>query len=313
MGIHSGEKGKNRVSIPAEAPGRFPNRFSIAAFLLLAEALGTGVILLVVLEALPSSLAMASMLSASIAGVIMTAIEEGRTGLRRLLGRLLIWRAGLVYWLFALAFIPAAILVGSLSNPLFKGEQLSFGAADQAFPILAMYILFFAGAGLGQELGWTGYLLPRLQSRCSALASSLIRTAFVAAWHLPLFLLSLQEHPQLADLPYGNWISQKGFLVAYGAAALMLMFPWSVFFTWVFNNTRGSLLLVAILHTSEIWVAFWMTKAGIDPTRLDNYWGYGALMLLTAILLVVIEGPENLSRRHARITHQPAGGRLADP
>jgi hypothetical protein len=122
-----------------------------------------------------------------------------------------------------------------------------------------------------------------------------------------LFLYSRLQHPALADFPYSGWIAQKGFLVALGAL-MMFLLPWSIFYTWIFNNTRGSLLLVAVLHGSEIWVAYWMLSAGINPSNLDNYWGYGAVMVLIAIIIVIMTGSQNLSRKRKRIVHQPSPG-----
>jgi membrane protease YdiL (CAAX protease family) len=287
-------------SLSHSRPGPI-SRYPLAWFYILAWLLGAGTVVLVVQEVLPSGLALASALSASIAGIIMTAVEDGRAGLKQMLSRLLIWRVGIGYWIFAILFLVPAILLGSVVNPLFNGDPISFSDMEPTFLILPMFIGFFIVAGLGQELGWTGFLMPRLQARFGALTSSVIRAIFVGVWHLPLFLFSRLQPATLADFPYGAWIAQKGFLVAIVTTTLMFSLPWSIFFTWIFNNTRGSLLLVAILHTSEIWVAYCMMSAGINPNNLDNYWGYGMVLILTALIIVGINGPQNLSRKHKRI------------
>jgi len=67
-------------------------------------------------------------------------------------------------------------------------------------------------------------------------------------------------------------------------------------------------LLVAVLHGSEIWVAYWMLSTGINSNNLNNYWGYGALMLLIAAIIVLVTGSQNLSRKDMRIVHQPMDG-----
>ena len=136
------------------------------------------------------------------------------------------------------------------------------------------------------------------------MTSCVIRAILVGIWHLPIFLYSRLQLPELADFPYSGWIAQKGFLVAIVTMVLMFLLPWSIFYSWIFNNTRGSLLLVAVLHGSEIWVSYWMLRAGISPNNLDNYWGYGAVMALTAITIVIITGSQNLSRKHKRIVYQ---------
>lgn len=238
----------------------------------------------------------------------MTAIEDGSAGLKLMLRRMLIWRVGIGYWLLAILFLVPAFLLGSVVNPIFNGNPISFTNMQPAFDILPLFIGFFIVAGLGQELGWTGFLIPRLQARFSALTSSIIRALLVGIWHLPLFIYSRLQLPALAAFPYSGWIAQKGFLVAIGAPFVMFLLPWSIFFSWVFNSTKGSLLLVAVLHGSEIWVAYWMVRAGINPNNLDNYWGYGAVMILIAIMIIIRTGSRNLSSKHNRIVHQPTVG-----
>ncbi len=287
---------------------RFMARYSVAAFFILAMALGAGTVHLVVRGVLPAGLALASALSASIAGIVMTVVEDGRAGIKLMLRRLLIWRVGIGYWLFAFLFLVPAFLLGSVVNPVFNGDPLSFNNMRPTFEILPMFIGFFIVAGLGQELGWTGFLTPRLQARFGALTSCVIRAILGSLWHLPLFLYSRFQHPALADFPYCGWIAQKGFLVAMGTQIVMFQLPWAIFFSWIFNNTRGSLLLVAVVHGSEIWVAYWMLRAGISPSNLDNYWGYGAVLVVMATIIVIATGSQNLSRKHTRIVHQSSRG-----
>jgi membrane protease YdiL (CAAX protease family) len=171
-----------------------------------------------------------------------------------------------------------------------------------------MFIVFFIVAGLGQELGWTGFLMPRLQAHFGALASSVIRAILTGVWHLPLLIYSGLHPYALPDFPYGVWIVQKGFLIAFVAMVVMLGLPWSIFYTWMFNNTKGSLLLVATLHGSEIWLVYLMMSMGISQDNLENYWGYGMVMVLTAIIVVIVTGSHNLSRKHKRIVYQRIQG-----
>lgn len=251
---------------------------------------------------MPERLALSSVLSASIAGIVLTAMLDGKAGLKLLLSRVLIWRVGIGYWFFAVLFFAFAVLIGSLFNPIFNGDPVSFSNLKLTLEILPMFIIFFIVAGLGQELGWAGFLLPRLQAQYGALASSLIRAALIVIWHLPLLIYSRSQPYAIPDFPYGEWIVQKGFLITF-FAMVMLSLPWSIFITWMFNNTKGSLLLVAILHGSEIWLVFLITGFGISPKNLDNCWGYGIVMLLAAMIIIISTGPENLSRKHQRIAY----------
>jgi len=282
---------------------RFIHRYPLAWFFILAFALGTGAIGLVAQGAVPPSLALASVLSASIAGIIMTGILDGKAGLKLMLSRLTIWHAGIGTWLGAILLPIPAFLVGSFFNPMFNGDPISLSSIKPSFNLLPLFIVFFIVSGLGQELGWTGFLTPRLQARFSALTTSVIRSVLVGIWHVPLLVFSGLQPNTFPDFPYGAWMIQEGFPVTF-SVVLVLILPWSIFQTWMFNNTKGSLLLAAVLHASEIWVATCMASMGIDKNNLANYWGYGTAMILTAILLVLLTGPEHLSRTQKRIVDQ---------
>jgi membrane protease YdiL (CAAX protease family) len=286
---------------------RFDERTSLVLFVLLAVGLGGGVVTLAVRAVLPAGAALGSAVSASAAGVIVIALDEGREGLRRLFRRLTIWRVGVGYWLFSLFFLAAAVVLGSLVNPLFRGAPVRLDQVKLTWTIVPMFVAFVVFAGLGQELGWTGFLVHRLQARIGALAACIVRALIVAVWHLPVFLYGPGGSAALAGFPYGGWVAEKGFLGAWGTALFCFMLPWSILLTWMYNNTRGSTLLVAVLHGSEIWAAAWMASAGLKPADLDNYWGYGAIMVATSVILVMASGPRHLSHRGERVSDRPSG------
>lgn len=71
----------------------------------------------------------------------------------------------------------------------------------------------------------------------------------------------------------------------------------SIQFTWIFNTTRGSVLLAAILHgASNTWAGH------LDPIR--GYFGGAlavvAVFVLVTIIIVLVDGPTNLSRTNKR-------------
>ena len=282
---------------------RFIHKYPIVSFFILALILGTSIIFLVFQGIIPAELALSSVLSVPISGIIITAILDGIAGVKKLLKRVLVWRVGIGYWIFAALFVVPVILIGSLFNPIFNGESVTISHLKLELSILPVFIIFFIVAGLGQELGWTGFLLPRLQTRFSALFSSLIRATLVVIWHIPLLIFTRIEPYAIREFPYGEWILQKGFLITF-LAMTILSFPWSILFTWLFNNSKGSLLLVAIFHGSEIWLAYLISGMGINPKNLDNLWGYGIVMLLSVITIIIVTGPENLSRKYKRITYE---------
>src|SRR5215218_7650610 len=123
----------------------------------------------------------------SVVAIVLTAIVLGRGALRKLLGRLLIWRVN-PFWYLVVFLGPVALTGGVvLLNALMGGPALSLGMT------LVGAAIFFAfsvvpGSALGEEIGWRGYVLPRMQSRMSALSASLLIAPIWGLWHLPLWL-----------------------------------------------------------------------------------------------------------------------------
>src|SRR5215216_2508640 len=118
----------------------------------------------------------------SVVAIVLTGVVFGRKALRKLLGRLLIWRVNPFWYLVVL--LGPVVLVGGvvLLNTLMGGPALSLGMT------LVGATIFFAfsvapGSALGEEIGWRGYVLPRLQSRMSALSAALLIAPIWGLWH----------------------------------------------------------------------------------------------------------------------------------
>src|ERR671917_1749926 len=164
----------------------------------------------------------------SAVAIVLTAILFGRGALRKLLGRLLIWRVNPL-WYLVVILGPVALAGGVVAlNALMGGPALSLG-----MPLLgaAIYLAFsiFPGSALGEEIGWRGYVLPRLQTRMSALSASLFLAPIWALWHMPLWLAGwLQGAPLKTPALY--------------AAFVVSAFATSVLLTWVYNSSGGNLL-----------------------------------------------------------------------
>src|SRR5215210_1177806 len=122
----------------------------------------------------------------SVVAIVLTAIVLGRGALRKLLGRLLIWRVNPL-WYLVVVLGPVALAGGVVGlNTLMGGPALGLG-----MPLLsvAVFLAFsiVPGSALGEEIGWRGYALPRLQAGSSALSASLILGVIWSFYHLPLF------------------------------------------------------------------------------------------------------------------------------
>lgn len=217
----------------------------------------------------------------SLLAIVLTAVVLGRGSLRKLLGRLLIWRVD-PRWYLVVVLGPAALAGGVVAlNTFAEGPALSLG-----MPLLgvAFFLAFsiFPGSALGEEIGWRGYALPRLQAGRSALSASLVLGVIWALWHLPLWLT-------------GDPARTPSLYAAFVVSAIAL----SVILTWMYNSTRGSLLLVVLLHaTSNLPVTLSIDLLGSRATMpVMLYFG---LTVVAAIVVVVVTGPKDLSRKHRK-------------
>ncbi len=179
----------------------------------------------------------------ALAAIIVALMAYGRQGLRDLFGRLLRWRVGMQWYLIAL-FMPAFVTLLAISinrwtggaSPDFSAAGFPFGPADTPLwqKLIILFLVFTLGFdGLGEEIGWRGFALPGLLERYSALVSSLILGALWAIWHFPY---ALTEGTFLSEVPlYWFFIS---------------LLALSIIYTWIFVNTKGSLLLPLLFHAA---------------------------------------------------------------
>jgi membrane protease YdiL (CAAX protease family) len=211
----------------------------------------------------------------TLAAIIMTAATEGRAGVRRLLGRLVLWRVGVRWYLFALVAVPLIMLLGFMVYAMAPPDLGALGGPAYLVTYLVGFVLtMILGGPLFEEIGWRGFALPRLQRTRGPLVATLILGVLWAFWHLPQFLV-----PTWAASSGGGGISGIGLFVLAALA-------FSVVISWVFNNTRASLLIAVLVHTSID--AFSGPMAAVYPAAATSAWpmiiGFGVL----AMVLVVV-------------------------
>ena len=224
----------------------------------------------------------------SVLAIVLTALVLGRGALRKLLGRLLIWRVDL-RWYLVVVFGPTSLVLCALTFNalLLGGPALSFFGMPLLGAVVFLAFMTFPGSAMGEEIGWRGYALPRLQAGRSALTASLILGALWSLWHLPLWLTGAPSNP-LSLYP--------AFVIAIIAS--------SVIYTWVYNSTGGSLLLLVVLHATFNWpLTMLLVPLGSQMTL--PFLVYAGLMVVAAIVVVIVAGPKHLSRKHRKQEEEP--------
>ncbi len=225
------------------------------------------------------------------AAFIVSGVESGRAGVDDLLRRMVLWR-GRPGWIAVACVAPVVLLaIAIVAARITTGEHVSVSSIGRSreFPQFSAFAFFaynIISFGYGEEVGWRGFALPRLQTKHSALASSLMLTAGWAIWHIPLFLY----RPGYTTMS-----------VAGVAGWLFSLVTGSVLLTWLYNGSRGSLLVVAIFHAA-IDVVFTSTTASAVVVNTA-----GALITVWGVIVVISAGPAYLSRHGKMVSHKHDG------
>ncbi len=211
----------------------------------------------------------------TLSALIVTGATEGGEGVRHLLRRIVLWRVAPGWYLFVLVGIPAIILLSTVGLP---GALASFQASAVTSTVflyvVAGPVFLFIGGPVFEEIGWRGFALPRLQRLHGPLVGTLILGTLWGLWHLPLFLIPSW------DTPHGSLPDVALFVILAVSIAVVL--------TWVFNNTKGSVLLAILAHGSINSAAVSMYALFPAPAVTDGIAnvviGFGVAALLIGAL-----------------------------
>jgi uncharacterized protein len=207
-----------------------------------------------------------------LAALIVAAATEGRAGLRALGARMGRWRVGWPWYAVAVG-VPVAVALGATALNVGLGAPAPAvgqpGALAGLLLAFAVRLIDPTDGPLGEEPGWRGYALPRIQAGRAPWGPTLLLGLLVAGWHLPLVLVA---GPQ--QLP------------PIGLPATVAVTFW---YTWLFNRTGGSALLTLVAHAAEGPALRGAAAglAGADAARL--VWLYFGLWCAVALGLVVVD------------------------
>jgi uncharacterized protein len=253
-------------------------RYPLITFFVLAYVLSWWPWILYALDLLPQPIAG---FGPFLAAIVVLAITRGKTGVVGLLRRMVRWRVGLRWYAVALLLPVAISLAAAVFNFLLGAQAPSSVELGGWVGLFSTFLLLLLVPGIGgawEEPGWRGYALPRLQVGRSALFASLILWIGIVVWHLPLMLVG--------EIHWSDVVFLMGFVIV---------------FNWVFNNANGSVLILMLMHAMNNTISgsfIGPMFSGVDSVR--QAWLYAALWLVVAIVVVVVYGPEQLSRKHRK-------------
>ncbi len=227
---------------------------------------------------------------ASGAGFIMTGLVDGKPGVRKLWARVRNWRVGFKWYLVVFLVLPITILAGMALYALLGNPIGPFDPGRLPLLLLAAIPAIFFGP-LGEEFGWRGFALPRLQSRYNAFRSSIILGVLHTFWHTPLFFVG--------GVAFGT-IGENGLVT------VPLFLSWvligTFIYTFILNNSAGSMLMAIFLHlsfntTGDIVFGIFPALPESAPFQIMALAQIPGWVMV--VVLIVVFGPARLSRKSA--------------
>lgn len=284
----------------------FLRRHPVLTFYVLVFGIGWGAILLIIggpgaipgtAEQVPKLfpiVLLAWFAGPSISGVLMTGLVSGTPGLRDLFSRLVRWRVSARWYAAALLTGPvlvAAVLFGlTLFSPDFTPGLVT---TENTLDLLLFGIGWgLLGGGLLEELGWTGFAVPRLRARYNAVTTGLIVGLLWGIYH---FLIAFWASRSMAGA--GSWRVFVGSFVVFYIAALP---AYRILLVWVYDRT-GSLLVAMLMHA--VLSASTIILQPSSPGMHQLTWN---LVLAAALMMIAISVAATCRRAPA---HQPLQGR----
>jgi CAAX protease family protein len=202
--------------------------------------------------------------SPAISALLITGITNQWAGLKDILSRYRLWKFRVKWYLLAFLLIPAIFLLAILS--LFRDSSQSLWTNASWYFVTASFVyLMFINSG--EEIGWRGFALPRLQNLLgNPLLASIVLGIIWAVWHLPQYFV-----PNQSNIP----------LIPF----LLLIIGLSIIYMVVFNHTQASLLFAVILHASTDIIP---RIVQIGNLSTEVWWLIDVLIWISGILLYIL-------------------------
>jgi len=200
--------------------------------------------------------------------IVLGLIIKRKGGIKALLKGWLKWKMHPGWYLLALS----PILFGFITILIFQwiyGYSPSTELFADPTAFIGLLVLITITGAMGEELGWRGFALPRLQLRMNALSASILLGIIWALWHLPLWFAGLG----FENIPY--W------------AYLLIGVSFSIMVTAACNSSGGSLLIATLFHL--------FLNVSVNMLENEAFPVLAAVFLIAAIIITAVFGPGKLS------------------
>ena len=223
-----------------------------------------------------------------LSALVTTSIIDGKAGVRAWLHRIVQWRVNIKWYLLVLIGYPIIFFIPAIAELGAPG----LNAATQNMPKFVVGYLTTIPIGfflptLGEETGWRGFALPRLQSAYSPLLASLILGIMHAIWHLPSYFVN----GMLATNGF-----DPNFFVANSLGIVAGTFLW----TWLFNNTQTSIFFATFVHAAGNAAGSFLAKS-LNVTNPDPWFAFEVLGVVAVVLIIWTRGRLGFNPARERI------------
>jgi len=215
----------------------------------------------------------------AVSGIIVVGMLDGKNGLLRMRDRIRLWKVGWKWLAFIFLGIPLMFMFGVGVLPgAFVGFLGVTAIALVRYPFY-YFGIWFGGGPLGEEIGWRGFALPRMQPIYGALKATALLGTLWACWHLPQFLT-----------PYQGGGPGTGFatFITNFSTFFLLVMSLAFIFTWIFNHTKGSIFAAISAHASvdtpQLALLPLFPAVGVTGMNVGALIGFGIPALLILLL-----------------------------
>ena len=212
-----------------------------------------------------------------LAAIVISAVLGGWPRVRALLASVVRWRVPPIWYLVAIGMPLALQLLALWLNPMFGSAPPNWANVPAVTEIAVMVALLMVFSGpLGEEPGWRGVALPLLLGKRGALNASVVLGLIWTAWPLPLVLLN-----------------------DYSISSALNVMAAAVVFTWLYQNSAGSVLPAILMHTSHQNSVRFLGRVFEGGDAVQHQWVGLVLWLAFALGIVAAYGTSSFRRSEA--------------
>ena len=217
--------------------------------------------------------------SPTISGLIISWIIGGLAEVKRLLSGFTRWKVSF-WWYFAAAFLLLGPMLIALVYIALGHPAIGLRPGVTISSLLGIVLFQIFSGPIAEEAGWRGFALPRLQARYNALVSSLILGVIWTFWHLPFFFLTGATQVSIPMPIY-----------------LVLVVTVTLYLTWLYNNTRGSLIITTLAHFTYNLASTLITGPVSLMPAMTFYMTAGPLLFLVVVGIIIYFKPKYFSKK----------------